>query len=94
MLLLNLCIVLQPPGPFDVSKFTVLKAMQCALALEENVNRNLLALHAVAEDDTEVFLLIHVVLKMLGTRKIPTKFYKCFERQIFPLIIFSYSTCP
>eukprot|EP00096_Caligus_rogercresseyi_P002988 TRINITY_DN15472_c0_g1_i1.p1 TRINITY_DN15472_c0_g1~~TRINITY_DN15472_c0_g1_i1.p1 ORF type:complete len:176 (+),score=25.88 TRINITY_DN15472_c0_g1_i1:103-630(+) len=44
---------IKPPGPFDPSNFNILKAMQCALALEVNVNKSLLALHTTAEQDPE-----------------------------------------
>nr|CAB3247333.1 soma ferritin [Phallusia mammillata] len=44
---------IKPPGAFDPASFTVLKAMQCALALEVNVNKSLLALHETANGDPE-----------------------------------------
>lgn len=44
---------LQAPATLEPSKFNTLKAMQCALALEENMNRNILTMHEVANGDPE-----------------------------------------
>ncbi|CAK8675639.1 unnamed protein product [Clavelina lepadiformis] len=44
---------IQPPNQFDPKTFNTMKAMQCALALEVNVNKSLLALHEVGNEDPE-----------------------------------------
>ncbi|CAK8675635.1 unnamed protein product [Clavelina lepadiformis] len=44
---------IQPSNHFDPKTFNTMKAMQCALALEVNVNNSLLVLHEVGNGDPE-----------------------------------------
>ncbi|XP_078481575.1 soma ferritin-like [Ciona intestinalis] len=44
---------IKSPGPFGPDNFNTIKAMKCALALEVNVNKSLLALHETANGDPE-----------------------------------------